>query len=84
MHVSCSLNSFSVSLFDLRILKAKNLLVSNEIAENAVISPVSGYVYEKRLLLKYLKENGTDPMTNEALNPDQLIEVKCNRKNQLF
>lgn len=52
--------------------------LSNEIAENAVISPVSGYIYEKRLLVKYLKENGTDPMTNEALNPDQLIEVKSN------
>lgn len=52
--------------------------LSNEIAEQAVVSPVSGYVYEKRLLLKYLKENGTDPMTNEALNPEQLIEVKSN------
>lgn len=52
--------------------------LSNEIAEQAVISPVSGYIYEKRLLLKYIQENGTDPMTNEALNPDQLVEVKSN------
>lgn len=52
--------------------------LSNEIAEQAVISPVSGYIYEKRLLLKYIQENGTDPMTNEALNPEQLIEVKSN------
>ena len=50
--------------------------VSNEIPEQAVISPVSGYVYEKRLLLKYLNENGTDPMNNQALSPEQLIEVK--------
>lgn len=39
---------------------------------------MSGYIYEKRLLLKYVQENGTDPMSNEALNPEQLIEVKCN------
>jgi len=52
--------------------------LSNEIAEQAVISPVSGYIYEKRLLLKFIQENGTDPMSNEALSPDQLIEVKSN------
>lgn len=52
--------------------------LSNEIPEQAVISPVSGYVYEKRLLLKYLNENGTDPMNNQALSPEQLIEVKTN------
>lgn len=61
--------------------KKYDFQVSNEIAENAVISPVSGYIYEKRLLLKYVKENGTDPMTNEALNPEQLIEVKCMKVN---
>lgn len=41
-----------------------------------MLSTVSGYVYEKRLILKYLNENGTDPMNNQALNPEQLIEVK--------
>jgi len=52
--------------------------LSNEIPDQAVLSPVSGYIYEKRLLLKYLNENGTDPMNNQALNPEQLIEVKTN------
>lgn len=52
--------------------------LSNEIPEVAVLSSVSGYVYEKRLILKYLNENGTDPMNNQALNPEQLIEVKTN------
>lgn len=59
-------------------------IVSNEIAEQAVISPVSGYIFEKRLLLKYIQENGTDPMSNEALNPEQLIEVKCNIFTHVF
>jgi len=58
------------------------MTVSNEVAEHAVVSPSSGYIYEKRLILKYIQENGTDPMTNEALTPEQLIEVKC--KNPAF
>jgi pre-mRNA-processing factor 19 len=41
-----------------------------------VISPVSGFVFEKRLILKFINENGTDPMNNQALNLEQLIEVK--------
>lgn len=52
--------------------------LSNEIPDQAVLSPVSGYIFEKRLILKYLNENGTDPMNNQALNPEQLIEVKTN------
>ena len=44
-----------------------------------MLSSVSGYVYEKRLILKYLNENGTDPMNNQALNPEQLIEVKSKK-----
>lgn len=44
--------------------------------EQAVISPASGHIFEKRLILKYLNENGTDPITNQALSPEQLIEVK--------
>jgi pre-mRNA-processing factor 19 len=52
--------------------------VSNEVPEQPVISQVSGHVYEKRLILKYINENGTDPMNNQALNTEQLIEIKVN------
>jgi pre-mRNA-processing factor 19 len=48
------------------------------VPEQAVISSVSGHVYEKRLILKYINENGTDPMNNQALSNEQLIEVKVN------
>lgn len=44
--------------------------------EQAVLSQVSGYVYEKRLILKYITENGTDPMNNQALTAEQLVEIK--------
>ena len=41
-----------------------------------VLSPVSGHVFEKRLIIKYLNERGTDPINNQALTPEQLIDVK--------
>lgn len=50
--------------------------LSNEVPEHPVISPVSGCIYERRLLEKYLLENGTDPMTGEKLTTDMLIDVK--------
>lgn len=52
--------------------------ISNEVPEQPVISPVSGFVFEKRLILKFINENGTDPMNNQALTPEQLIDVKAN------
>lgn len=51
-------------------------LVSNEAPEHAVLSPVSGNVFEKRLIEKYIQENGTDPMNGEKLSVEQLIEIK--------
>lgn len=52
------------------------LLVSNEVPEQPVISPVSGHVYEKRLIEKYIKENGVDPMNGESVAVETLIEIK--------
>lgn len=50
--------------------------ISNEAPEHAVLSPVSGNVFEKRLIEKYIQENGTDPMNGEKLSVEQLIEIK--------
>ena len=52
------------------------LPVSNEVPESPVVSPVSGCVYEKRLIEKFISDNGTDPMNEEKLTADMLIEVK--------
>ncbi|RUS85880.1 hypothetical protein EGW08_006364 [Elysia chlorotica] len=50
--------------------------ISNEVPETPVISPVSGHIFEKRLIEKYIHDNGTDPIANEKLSVDQLIPVK--------
>ena len=52
------------------------ILVSNEVPEQPVLSPVSGCIYEKRLIIKYLHESPTDPVTGQPLTEEQLIDVK--------
>jgi len=51
--------------------------ISNESPEHPVVSPVSGCVYERRLIEKYLDENGTDPVSGKPVSKDELIEVKA-------
>ncbi|KAI5697678.1 hypothetical protein M8J75_014000 [Diaphorina citri] len=50
--------------------------LSNEVPEHPVVSPISGSVFEKRLIEKYIKENGTDPINAERLTLEQLIDIK--------
>lgn len=50
--------------------------ISQQIPDEPVVSPLSGCVFEKRLILKYISEYGKDPITNEPLSEEQLIEVK--------
>ena len=52
------------------------MTVSGESPAIPVISKKSGLVYEQRLILKYIQENGKDPITGEELIEDDLIEVK--------
>lgn len=50
--------------------------VSNEVPEHPCVSPVSNHVYERRLIEKYIAENGTDPINNQPLSEEQLIDIK--------
>lgn len=50
--------------------------LSNEVPEHPVISPASGCIFEKRLIEKYVSENGTDPISGKQLTEDMLIEIK--------
>ncbi|XP_002734121.1 pre-mRNA-processing factor 19 [Saccoglossus kowalevskii] len=50
--------------------------ISHEVPEHPVLSPTSGHIFEKRLIEKYISDNGTDPINGEDLSEDQLIDIK--------
>jgi pre-mRNA-processing factor 19 len=50
--------------------------VSNEVPDVPVISPQSGGVFERRLIEKYIQENGVDPITGKDMTIEELIEIK--------
>lgn len=52
------------------------LTVSNEVPELPVVSPSSGAVFEKRIIEKYIIENGVDPISGKELRVEDLIEIK--------
>lgn len=53
-------------------------LVSNEVPEHPVVSPSSGAIFEKRIIEKYIIENGVDPISGKELAVEDLIEIKSN------
>lgn len=53
-----------------------SFLVTNEVPEQPVISPASGAIFERRIIEKYILENGCDPITGKEISLDELIEIK--------
>eukprot|EP00040_Diaphanoeca_grandis_P016029 m.82489 g.82489 ORF g.82489 m.82489 type:complete len:500 (+) comp25520_c2_seq1:203-1702(+) len=53
--------------------------ISGEVPEEPVLSPISGTVFEKRLIEKHLIDNPTDPTNGESLSVDQLISIATNK-----
>ncbi|KAH8653725.1 WD40-repeat-containing domain protein [Xylariales sp. PMI_506] len=53
--------------------------LSGEAPQEPVVSKLSGNVFEKRLIEKYIEENGKDPVTGEDLTVDDLLPVKTAR-----
>ncbi|KDR84866.1 hypothetical protein GALMADRAFT_149408 [Galerina marginata CBS 339.88] len=51
--------------------------ISGEPPQEPVVSTKSGKVYEKRLIVKYITENGTDPTTGEKLEESDLVDIKA-------
>jgi pre-mRNA-processing factor 19 len=51
--------------------------ISGEPPQDPVVSVKSGHVYERRLVQKYITENGTDPVTGEKLEESDLVSVKA-------
>lgn len=58
--------------------------VSNEVPEHPVISLVSGSIFERRLIEKYVTENGVDPTNGKELTTEQLIDIKGTFKCYLY
>lgn len=69
-HLVSSLNKLTCLLFIFLIS------VSGEVPENPVLSPVSNHVFERRLIEKFVSENGTDPITGDVLSESDLIDIK--------
>ncbi|KAL4706320.1 hypothetical protein ACJJTC_004929 [Scirpophaga incertulas] len=55
---------------------ALHCAISNEVPEVPVVSPSSGAVFEKRIIEKYVIENGVDPISGKELRVEDLIEIK--------
>ena len=50
--------------------------LSNQVPEHPVVSPVSGSVYERRLIEKYIAGNGVDPVNGKEVTIEQLVEIR--------
>ena len=53
--------------------------ISGEAPEEPVASKKSGAVFEKRLIEKYIQENGKDPVSGEELDLDDLLPIRSAR-----
>ncbi|KAG0023919.1 Pre-mRNA-processing factor 19 [Entomortierella chlamydospora] len=50
--------------------------ISGEAPEQPVVSKKSGQVYERRLIVKYIEDNGKDPVSGEELSVEDLLDIK--------
>ncbi len=55
-----------------------HLAVSGEVPQEPVVSKASGLLFEKRLIEKYIKDQGKCPVTGEDLSAEDLLTVQGN------
>lgn len=48
-----------------------------------MVSKKSGQVYERRLIVKYIEDNGKDPVSGEDLSVDDLLDIKSSKSLSL-
>ena len=54
------------------------LAVSGVAPEEPVFCTKTGYLYEKRLIIKHIEQQGRDPITNEEISAADLVVAKSN------
>lgn len=77
MALVCS-SEFSFSSLLLAVISSLSFppaAVCHEVPQEPVLSPASGRVFEKRLITKWVQDNGTDPVNGEPLSLDNLIAI---------
>ncbi|KAH3674446.1 hypothetical protein WICMUC_003283 [Wickerhamomyces mucosus] len=52
------------------------LAVSGQPPKIPVVSPKSGSIFEKELILRYIEQHHKDPISSENLSEDELIEIR--------
>ena len=55
--------------------------VTNEVPEQPVVSPASGAIFERRIIEKYILENGCDSITSKDITVDDLVVSFLSRFN---
>lgn len=55
--------------------------LSGQQAKEPVVSPRSGKIFEKHLIVTYLASNGKDPISDEPLRPDELVHINVDGDN---
>lgn len=53
--------------------------VSGNVPEHPVVSTKSGYLFERSIVEKYVKETGKCPITQETLSMEDLLPIKANK-----
>lgn len=78
MALVCSSEFFYHRHFPLSFIASLSFpaaVVCHEVPQEPVLSPVSGRVFEKRLITKWVQDNGTDPVNGELISLDNLIAI---------
>merc|ERR1712086_472831 len=53
--------------------------ISGQTPEDPVVTAKSGFLFERRLIEKYIENTGKDPVSGEELSADDLISIKANK-----